>query len=199
LTLEAALPVDRGETDRREIDARIGMTVFLASWGMVFLTLFFSYAVLRLRATVWPPLGARHLPLLLPGLNTVLIAGSSVVLRRGVLHLEAGRPSGLRFPLAGAMLLGAGFLALQIEIWLGLWRSGMRMQDGTYESLFYGLTTFHGLHVLAGLGALLWILPIARLERPATPRERIRVRSTAMFWHFVDLAWLATFAVVYVL
>jgi len=192
-----AAPVSVGRTDRREIDARVGMTFFLASWGMVFLTLFFSAAVLRLRSETWPPLGSRVLPIAVPAINTALLALSSVILRRGVRAMEARESRRLSLSLAATLLLGSLFLGLQAQIWSDLWRSGMRMQDGTYEALFWALTTFHGVHVLAGLGLLLWILPIPR--RPQLDvRARIRVRSVAMFWHFVDVAWLATFLVVYV-
>lgn len=186
--------------ERREVDAQIGMIVFLASWGMVFLTLFFALAVLRLQATEWPPAGSPPLPEMAPALNTGLLLGSSLLLHRGVRAVRAGRPAGLRAPLAGAMLLGAAFLALQIEIWRNLWVTGLRPSDGTYASLFYGLTAFHALHVVAGLGVLLWVLPVA--SRPGadavTLRDRIRLRSAALFWHFVDLAWIATFVAVYV-
>ena len=187
--------------DRREVDAQIGMIIFLASWGMVFLTLFFALAVLRLQSDTWPPLGSRPLPQTIAAVNTGILLVSSLLLHRGVRAVAEGRPQALRVPLGATMLLGAAFLALQIETWLDLWSSGMRMQQGTYESLFYALTAFHGLHVVAGLGVLLWIVPVAGRSAtgPTAMRDRIRVRSSAMFWHFVDLAWIATFLAVYVI
>jgi heme/copper-type cytochrome/quinol oxidase subunit 3 len=43
--------------------------------------------------------------------------------------------------------------------------------------------------------------PVMPLTDPSAEREltrhRIRLQSTAMFWHFVDAAWIGTFAVVY--
>ena len=191
-------------TDRREIDARVGMAFFLGSWAMVFLTLFFSAAVLRLRSEIWPPLGSRPLPLAIPAVNTALLALSSLAVHRGVRAVDRGAAREAALPLGAALLCGTAFLGLQVQSWVGLWGSGVRMQDGTYESLFWALTTFHGLHVLAGLAALVALLPVARrawsdpAANDAPVRDRIRVHASAMFWHFVDVAWLATFLVIYV-
>src|SRR5262245_27130306 len=47
-----------------------GMLLFLGGWAMMFGALFFSYAVLRVSAPIWPPPRFVRLPLVLPGLNT---------------------------------------------------------------------------------------------------------------------------------
>ncbi len=60
-----------------EITSYVGMIIFLGSWAMMFAALFFAYAVVRLRAPMWPPPDQPALPILIPGLNTVVIAGSS--------------------------------------------------------------------------------------------------------------------------
>src|SRR5262245_39728246 len=67
----------------REVDARVGMVAFLGSWGMVFATLFFCYAVYRMQAPVWPPAGEPGLPesaRIAAWVNTVLMIASSLVL-----------------------------------------------------------------------------------------------------------------------
>jgi heme/copper-type cytochrome/quinol oxidase subunit 3 len=189
----ALRPPKRLASEGQETDARGGLSIFHASWGMVFL-----------QAPVWPPSGTPPVPKAVQVLavaNTAILLASSLALRRGVRALEVGRPRGIRLPLAATLLLGGVFLALQVESWRGLWLGGLSFRNGTYESLLYGLTAFHALHVVAGLGVLLWILPVgSRGEaRPLTVGDRIRVRSAAAFWHFVDAAWFATFLTVYVL
>lgn len=198
----------------REIDARVGMAIFLASWGMTFATLFFACSVLRVQSPSWPPPGVEPLPAsarIAAWINTALLVAGSVSLHRGVRSIDRGSARRLHLFLAGALACGTAFLAIQLHTWLDLFRSGMRMQDGTYQGLFWAITTFHGLHVLAGLVILVWALPSAaalaagRSSAGAAPgaadsapaRERIRVRSAAAFWHFVDLAWIGTLLVVY--
>jgi heme/copper-type cytochrome/quinol oxidase subunit 3 len=205
-----ALPAKHPPGISREIDARVGMIVFLASWGMLFATLFFCCAVLRVQSPTWPPPGVAPLPpqtIAIAWVNTALMVASSLILRRALKDFDAGRFSRTPQLIGLVMVCGTVFLGLQIQTWLELWQSGMKLQGGSYQGLFYAITTFHGLHVLAGLSFLIWALPSAvalskgesGMEAADSTRHRIRVRSVAMFWHFVDIAWLGTFIVVYLL
>lgn len=169
----------------------------LASWTMLFVALFFSYAVLRLHAATWPPDGLAPLPKALPFLNTLVLLASSVFLHRGTRPASQEKPGALRRALLGTMALGGLFLALQLAVWIPLWRSGFRIDNtGPYGSIFYGLTVFHALHVLAGLLALAFLLPGAFSGRGASGRSSA-VRASAMFWHFVDVVWVVMFVAVY--
>lgn len=167
----------------------IGMSLMLGSWAMLFASLFFAYAVVRFHAPAWPPDGVAPLPRALPAVNTLVLLLSSVVLGAGT---KRGR---LGAALLGTTALGALFLALQLAVWIPLWRSGLTPSSGIYGSVFYALTLFHALHVLAGLGALAALLPVA--ARGELAARASRVRLTAMFWHFVDLVWVVMFVAIY--
>lgn len=192
---------------RRANDARVGMMIFLGSWGMTFLTLFFSYAVLRIQSPVWPPADVPPIPsiyTIFAWINTALVLASSFSVQSGMSAIDSGNPRRLLTMLGGTILCGLVFLVLQINTWTALWRPGMRMQDGTYQGLFYLLTIFHALHVAAGILLYIWALPAARAlalrsSRETAPRDRIRLNSVAMFWHFVSIAWIATFTLVYII
>jgi cytochrome c oxidase subunit III len=174
----------------------VGMVMALASWTMLFGSLFFAYAVLRLRAGAWPPDGIAPLPRLLPLVNTFVLVLSSCVLHRGVRPAADARFGALSRALKGALALGSLFLVLQLAVWVPLWRSGFRIDSGVYGSIFYGLTVFHALHVVAGLVALLVLVPGARKGRYRSSRQSA-VRLSAMFWHFVDAVWVVMFVTVY--
>jgi cytochrome c oxidase subunit 3 len=181
-------------TDRRKTTF-VGMLMALASWTMLFSSLFFAYAVLRLKAPSWPPDGAAPLPRLLPAFNTLLMILSSFVLQRGMKAGSSERQLLLR-SLVRTIGLGTLFLLLQLAVWVPLWRSGFRIDSGIYGSIFYGLTVFHALHVLAGLIALA-VLALRTRRGLVTAGRRNAVRMTAMFWHFVDAVWVLLFVVVY--
>src|SRR5512145_1539201 len=117
-----------------EVTAHVGMAVFLGSWAMLFLALFFAYAFVRARAPVWPPLDAPPLPRLLPGLNTLAIAASSAAVVRAIRSRELGRGRSASRWLAAAAALGATFLVLQALVWTALWRKGLVPRGGTYPS-----------------------------------------------------------------
>ena len=174
------------------------MVLFLGSWAMMFGALFFCYALLRIRAPAWPPPGMTELPLALPGLNTLLLLLSSATMQRGLTGLRRGRLSQLRLHLLATIFLGSIFTALQCAVWIDLWSAGLRLDSGTYGGLFYLLTVFHGLHVLVGLGLLIWLVGPTVGRRPIAPR-RVPVTLASMFWHGVDLVWVVMFLTVYVL
>src|SRR5919109_578840 len=74
-----------------EVTSYVGMVIFLGSWAMMFAALFFAYAVVRFRAPLWPPPDQPRLPILLPGLNTVIIAVSSGLISVAVRATALGR------------------------------------------------------------------------------------------------------------
>jgi heme/copper-type cytochrome/quinol oxidase subunit 3 len=177
-----------------EQTAHIGMAIFLGSWAMLFVGLFFAYAFVRARAPAWPPLDAPPLPRLLPGLNTLAIAASSAAVVRAVRAVELGRARSASRSLAAAALLGATFLALQTVVWAELWRGGLVPSGGTYPSVFYAFTAFHALHVLVGLAALAALALRARSRAGTT---RTNVRLWGWYWHFVGVLWVVLYATVY--
>ena len=175
-----------------------GMVIFLGSWVMMFGALFFSYAVLRVSAPVWPPPGFARLPLALPGISTLLLLASSRTLALALAHSKSGDLERCRTGLLQTIALGLAFAALQSKVWVELWQSGLRLSSGAYGGTFYLLTVFHILHVLVGLGLLARLVaPLVR-RVPVAPR-RVHVALAAMFWHFVDAVWLVMFVAVYVL
>jgi heme/copper-type cytochrome/quinol oxidase subunit 3 len=95
--------------------------------------------------------------------------------------------------IASAALLGAGFLGLQAMVWAQLWRAGLRPEGGTYSSTFYGLTVFHGLHVLVGLLALATLA--ARAARGGS--GHLGLRLWTLYWHMVGVIWAVMFVLVY--
>jgi cytochrome c oxidase subunit III len=178
--------------------AYAGMVIFLGSWAMMFGALFFSYAVLRITAPVWPAPGFERLPLGLPGINTVLLLTSSRTLALALTRLKCGQLQRCRNGLLWTIALGAVFMGLQCKVWAQLWQSGLHLDSGAYGGTFYVLTVFHVLHVLVGLG-LLARLAAPLLRRTPVAPGRVTAALTAMFWHFVDAVWLAMFVAVYLL
>ena len=189
----AELQQYRRRPSEHEVTSYIGMVIFLASWAMMFAALFFAYAVVRFRAPIWPPPDQPRLPILLPGLNTVIIAVSSGLVAVAVRATGLGRLRRAFDCLGIAAILGAIFLMLQVVVWAGLWHAGLVPDSGPYASAFYALTTFHALHVLVGLVALVG-LTFRAWQRRAT---RTAVRLWGMFWHFVGAVWLALYLAVY--
>ena len=185
----------RSPRARSDATAVLGMTVFLGSWAIMFAALFFGYATIRVRLASWPPAGLPPLPLALPGLNTVVLAGSGVMLQRALGAARAGNSS-VRRDVVAAALLGTVFLGLQFLLWIRMWQAGLRPEAGPYPSVFWALTVFHALHVLVGLGGLCFVAARASSYIPA---RHLSLRLWTTFWHFIGAVWLLLFVSVFVL
>jgi cytochrome c oxidase subunit III len=178
--------------------AWLGMVLFLASWSMLFAALFAAYGVLRLRAPAWPPPETPELPVLLPGANTLAIVASSVAMLAALRSARSGRIATVLPAAASALALGGIFIGGQAALWMKLWRSGLQPADGLFASVFYGLTAFHALHVLVGLGGLGWV--VARAAKASFgPSRHLGLRLWAGYWHFVGAIWVLLYVTVFVL
>src|SRR5512134_4005129 len=104
----------RSPRKRAETTAWIGMVIFLASWVLLFASLFFAYGFLRARSGGWPPEGVEPLPIGLPGFNTALIVLSSVALELALWAARAGRTKLVGRLVLASVILGDAFMGGQI-------------------------------------------------------------------------------------
>ena len=100
--------------------------------------------------------------------------------------------------MAATCLLGAGFLGLEIHEFAGLVAHGDGPTRSAFLSAFFTLVGCHGLHVTAGL---LWLLTMmaqvfAKGFRPDILR---RILCFSLFWHALDIIWVAMFTIVYLM
>ena len=152
---------------------------------MMFVALFFAYAVVRVRLDAWPGPTLSHLPRALPLFNTGVIAASSLALFRSS---RAVSPD--RWVLA-ALVLGVAFLGLQVSLWSQLSASGIHLREGTLPGIVYGLTALHGAHLLVGVLGLAAVL--------ATGVKRSSLELWSAYWHFVGVVWVAVLVFVFLI
>ncbi len=158
----------------------------------MFLYLLFSYFYFALSSEGFVP--AQRPKFGLSGTDTAILLLSSVAVWWGE---RAGR-KGSRAKLAGGLgvgiVLGVIFIGIQLVEWAG---KPFRFADSTYSSLYFTITGFHLAHVVVGLIMLSFLLVWTLLGQPA-PRRRNSVAIGAVYWHFVDVVWLAVFFTIYV-
>jgi cytochrome c oxidase subunit 3 len=184
---------------REETTAYLGMIVFLGSWAMMFAALFFAYGFVRTRSTAWPPPDLPELPWGLPSINTLLLGASSVAIQYGLRSIRSGSSSKLSRALLVTMLLGTAFLALQSWVWVHLYKQGLHPENsGPYGSVFWGLTSFHALHVIVGLIGL-GVLCVRSFGGAFSAARYLPVRLWALYWHFVGAVWALMFLLVFLI
>ncbi len=172
---------------------KIGMWMFLATDAMGFAGLLIAYGVLRVHADQWPD-AAERLAVLEAALMTAALVTSSFTMTLAVRAARAGREGARATWLATTVLLGAAFLGGQAFEYLHLVAGPrpMVLRTDVFAGTFYALTGYHGLHVLAGVVILAGLLVAGRGHARG-------LEVAAIFWHFVDLAWIPIFSFVYLL
>ncbi|MBJ79750.1 MAG: hypothetical protein CMH60_00370 [Myxococcales bacterium] len=183
---------------RREWTALLGMIFVLAAWAMMFAALFFSYAIVRVRSNVWPPVNAPEFSIMLPAINSFVIALSSLVLHRGVSHLRKEKFAAFRNAFILGSVFAALFLGLQWHFWSDLMATGLTPDSGSYASIIFGLTWVHAAHVLIGFFALVY-LSIQAWRQAYRLENSITVRLWTMYWHFVGIVWLLMFVTIFIM
>lgn len=174
-----------------------GFWVYIMSDCMLFATLFAAFAVLHTHTFGGPPLKSLiSLPYILG--ETLFLLVSNLVFGFSMLRLYAGRADQAMFWLALAFLLGAGFVAMEINEFIHLFHEGHGFQSSAAMSAFFTLVGTHGLHVSIGL---LWIIiMLIQLNLFKVNRNTVRrMTYLGVFWNFLDIVWIFLFTMVYLM
>lgn len=182
-----------GEAARRIETAKLGIWLALGSITMLFAA-FTSAYIVRSSGDDWVPL---QMPPLL-WLNSAVLILSSVTMEIARRNFNHWRPVRFRKWLLVTAVLGAAFLAGQVVAWNQLAAQGIYLSSHPHSSFFYVMTAMHGLHLLAGVLLLFYVLTLAARYR-LTPGESISPSIVATYWHFVDGLWLYLMVVLFYL
>jgi cytochrome c oxidase subunit 3 len=168
-----------------------GIALGIVSILMFFMALASAFLVRRGTSGDWIPV---HLPAVL-WLNTIALVASSLTLERARRSLSRLNLSGFRKLWTVTTALGALFLIGQLVAWRQLVAQGVFMASNPASSFFYIFTAAHGLHLLGGVGALLYVLvrkfDNARIALPTA------AEIASYYWHFMDGLWIFLLALLY--
>jgi cytochrome c oxidase subunit 3 len=133
-------------------------------------------------------------------INTTILVLSSVTCQLGVIAAERGNVRVLRRWFAVTFVMGGIFIAGQItEYAVLIGKDGLTLASSAYGSAFFLTTGFHGLHVTGGLIAFLFVLARTYLAKRFTHEQATSAIVVSYYWHFVDVVWVALFAMIYIL
>ena len=203
------------------LDSRkIAIWAFIGSECMLFASLISTYLIYKGRSVVGPfPHEVCNPPAcataLKPILNIPVTSASTFVLLMSSLAMvlalaavenkdQPKRTAGERILGSSKLwlwmtaLLGATFLGFQAYEFTSFVHEGLTIKTNLFGSSFFTLTGFHGAHVTAGV---LWLLTLLAIDyrRGLGPKDAINVDLAALYWHFVDVVWIAIFTLVYLI
>jgi cytochrome o ubiquinol oxidase subunit 3 len=175
----------------------LGFWLYLMSDCLLFAVLFAVYAVLG-RNYAAGPSGADLFDLKLVAMNTALLLFSSITYGFAMISMQHGRKKSVLTWLAITGVLGLGFLGLELYEFSHLIHQGAVPQRSAFLSAFFTLVGTHGLHVAFGTVWLVTLM-VQVGKHGLIPENKRRLMCLSMFWHFLDVIWIAVFTFVYLM
>jgi len=172
----------------------LGFWIYLMSDCVLFAALFASFAVLRDQSAGGPD--AREIFRLL--VETACLLVSSFTYGMAMIAMDRNRGREMLGWIGLTLLLGAGFLSMEVHEFASLIREGAGPDRSGFLTAFFTLVGTHGLHVLSGM---VWMAVLIAhvLRRGLTEANRTRLSCLSLFWHFLDIVWIGVFTVVYLI
>jgi cytochrome o ubiquinol oxidase subunit III len=189
----AGLSEVEGHAAAKRVVVAYGFWIFLISDIILFAALFATYAVLT-NNTAGGPSGRDLFSVGNVAVETACLLASSFTCGLAGIGARARNNHLYYGGMAVTFVLGAGFLALEVHEFADLVAQGANRSG--FLSAFFTVIGCHGLHVTAGL---LWLLTMVAQVYAKGFREDIlrRLLCFSLFWHTLDIIWVALFSLVY--
>jgi cytochrome c oxidase subunit III len=192
----AAIDKSRIHSLTRPNMVSVGTIVWLSSELMFFAALFAMYFSIRAADPGMWEEHTKELDVPYATTFTVILVLSSVTCQLGVFAAEKGDVFALRRWFTITFVMGLIFVLGQVNEYRTLVGEGIKINSDGYGSMFYLTTGFHGLHVTGGLIAFIVYMIRTTMGR-FTPAQATSAIVVSYYWHFVDVVWIALFAMIY--
>jgi cytochrome c oxidase subunit 1 len=176
---------------------KTGFWTFLGSECMFFASLIATYLAYKGKSLSGPyPHEILNIPL--TSISTFVLLMSSLLMVLALAAVQRGDTLGAKLWLFGTALFGTIFLGFQAYEFREFVHQGLTLQTNVFGATFFVLTGFHGAHVSVGV---IWLLSlwILALRHRLTPADALVVEIAGLYWHFVDIVWIAIFTLVYLI
>ncbi len=176
---------------------KFAMWVFIGSECMFFGSLIATYLSYKGHSLAGPtPHEILNIPL--TSVSTFVLLMSSLAMVLALDAVQRGDRRMARLWLGGVILLGLVFLSGQAYEFTQFYHEGLSLQVNLFGATFFVLTGFHGAHVTVGV---IWMttLLVQSIRGKLPPARSLDVEVAGLYWHFVDVVWIAIFTLVYLI
>ena len=198
------------DADQQLDSAKMGMWIFLVTEILFFGGLFLAYIVYR----AWYPelysAASDQLDTLMGSINTIVLIGSSVTVAFAIRAAQTDQKKKIIINLAITLILATTFMVIKYfeythKFHLGIFPGQFYTFEGidhpkapVFFSIYYMMTGFHGLHVVIGMGLMVWLLIDAYRGRFSSSYYN-PVEIVGLYWHLVDIIWIFLFPLLYLI
>ena len=159
-----------------------GMAMFIAAEATLFGVMVATYFYLRFKNLQWPPHGIPDPKLALPLVLLGVLIATSVPMQLALRAAHARRLGAARLFLFVAMIVQAGYFAMQVHEYAGDLQR-FTPAEHAYGSIYYTLLGADHAHVALGLLLNLWLL--GKLARGLTRYRLNALSAITFYWHAV--------------
>ena len=205
------------DTPAQQFDAaKIGMWAFLVQELLFFSGLFVAYGVYR----SWYPemfrAASHQLDKIMGATNTIVLLFSSFTAAMAVRSSQLGKKQATSRFIIITIVCACIFLVVKYFEYQHKFHAGLLpgrffhphaahlvanspplpANTGSFFSIYFMMTGIHGIHVIVGIGVLIWIL-MRNMRGDFSKEFFTPVDIVALYWHLVDLVWIYLFPLLY--
>jgi cytochrome c oxidase subunit III len=211
--LEQPLHMQYENIDQQNESYVVGMWTFLVTEVMFFGVLFLAYILYRWNFQHEFAVAGHHLDVVLGGINTTILLGSSFTMAMAVYYASVGRKKAQLQMLGITIACAFGFLIIKYFEWSKKIGDGLvpganfRWDEAgvaperaqMFYSLYFTMTGLHAIHVIVGILVLGGLAALIHFDRPSVKNDFIPTELCGLYWHFVDLVWIFLFPLFYLI
>ncbi len=188
----------------------LGMWAFIVTEVMFFGAVFAAYGVCRMLYPSAFGEASNKLSVLLGAVNTGVLICSSLTMALAVRSAQLNQKKSIVGFLIATMILGGAFLGIKVVEYshkihehlipgLDFVYEGVHApQAEMFFSFYFVMTGLHALHMIIGIGIMVWLLVLAMRNR-LTDQYYAPIEIAGLYWHFVDIVWIFLFPLIYLI
>lgn len=184
---------------RDDFGSKLGMWLFLVTEMVLFGGLFIAYSAMRHRYPGEFHQAGAELNATLGIINTLLLLTSSLTVVLSIVATQRGELKRAMAFLGTTIGLGGVFLVIKAFEWAAKFHHGLYPNsphlatlhpgEQIFFGLYFSMTGLHGLHIIAGMGVLGWVLWMMARGQIRADRY-IHLENGGLYWHLVDVIWI---------
>ena len=194
---DAALAHAEHETSTGLPNTKLAMWLFLSSECLLFGALITTYMLYR-GQSIAPPYPHDVFDIAYTSVSSFILLSSSLSMVLALASAEKGDQVRMRLWLLTTAFLGLAFVGGQVYEFTVFYEEGLALGTNLFGTTFYILTGFHGVHVTVGILMLLALVGFST-SRQLPERSSFPVEMVGLYWHFVDIVWIAIFVLIYLI
>ncbi|HYJ61138.1 MAG TPA: heme-copper oxidase subunit III [Actinomycetota bacterium] len=194
---DAAIAHAEHETSTGLPNTKLAMWLFLSSECLLFGALITTYMLYRGQSEQ-PPYPQDVFDIAYTSVSTFILLSSSLSMVLALAAAEKGDDIRMRLWLLTTAFLGMAFVGGQVYEFTVFYEEGLALGTNLFGTTFYILTGFHGVHVTVGILMLLGLVGLST-SRQLPAQRSFPVEMVGLYWHFVDIVWIAIFVLIYLI